>query len=71
MTPRQINACNPAAPRQSSIRRDRQNTFLIVRRLPSRLSRYSRWPIAEKLAILRAALLGAKTAEPKPTRTAR
>src|SRR5271167_739218 len=38
---RQNNACNLVAPRQSSIRRDRQNTFLTVNAFPSRLSRYN------------------------------
>jgi hypothetical protein len=37
-----IKACIVVAPRQSSIRRDRQNAFLIVAPFPSRLSRYSR-----------------------------
>jgi hypothetical protein len=35
-----IAACNPVAPRQSSICHDRQNAFLIVAAFPSRLSRY-------------------------------
>src|SRR5271163_1387981 len=46
---RQNNACNLVAPRQSSIRRDRQNTFLTVNAFPSRLSRY-RAPGGEETA---------------------
>jgi hypothetical protein len=39
---RQNKACIVVAPRQSSIRRDRQNAFLIIAAFPSRLSRYIR-----------------------------